>query len=628
MSTSTAHATETSSTSGHHEVTLSPNLKIVGIILAILSGFLIGSSFVFKKKGLLASQGDGKLGEGVGYLKSFMWWTGMIMMIVGEICNFAAYSFVEAIVVTPMGALSVVICAILSHFFLNESLTTFGAIGCALCIVGSVVIALNGPKEATVGQILEFQKLFLSPGFLVWGGVVIVASLVIIFYFAPKYGEKSMLWYISVCSLIGGLSVSCTTGLGAAIVTSVMGDNQFKHWFIYFLLIFVTITLITEIFYLNKALALFNTALVTPTYYVLFTSATLISSIVLFQGLKAPAQTIITLVMGFLTICLGITLLQMSKVDPTTLKLDRRSTILLQAARRPTELQEKSIAGFEDPGMDALRGGFGTVGSIIRARSMRKSMIAGGPSSSPAVEEWRQRHTYTSGGEESATSANQFLSSMQRHQLYDAPVPRQSTLTMETQSDDISLGQPKRGHKSIKFGNEDTRHFYPTPGQPGTVHRDSVRTEPYAMDSFPRDSYAKDPYAKDSYSKDSYSKDSYSKDSYSKDSYAKDSYAKDSYNSMEMPGSTFAAQQNMSPRVKGGPRPLPQASTDPFSDGRFRERNGSQSEEDERPEEVPLTASLNKSYPQRGDPDEYREESFGLVGAPTDSVKLVSPRRK
>ena len=36
---------------------------------------------------------------------------------------------------TPLGALSVVICAILSHFFLKESLTIFGSIGCALCIV-------------------------------------------------------------------------------------------------------------------------------------------------------------------------------------------------------------------------------------------------------------------------------------------------------------------------------------------------------------------------------------------------------------------------------------------------------------------------------------------------------------
>jgi len=69
--------------------------------------------------------------------------------------------------------------------------------------------------------------------------------------------------------------------------------------------------------------------------------------------------------MGFLTICLffphpnpqtegsslvglGITILQMSKVDPTTLKLDRRSTLLLQANRQHTELQEKSISGFEE----------------------------------------------------------------------------------------------------------------------------------------------------------------------------------------------------------------------------------------------------------------------------------------
>lgn len=35
-----------------------------------------------------------------------------------------------------------------------------------------------------------------------------------------------MLWYIMVCSMIGGLSVSVTTGLGSAIVTTAQGDNQ------------------------------------------------------------------------------------------------------------------------------------------------------------------------------------------------------------------------------------------------------------------------------------------------------------------------------------------------------------------------------------------------------------------
>ena len=42
----------------------------VGVVLAIGSGVLIGSSFVFKKKGLLSSQKGHVAGEGVAYLKS------------------------------------------------------------------------------------------------------------------------------------------------------------------------------------------------------------------------------------------------------------------------------------------------------------------------------------------------------------------------------------------------------------------------------------------------------------------------------------------------------------------------------------------------------------------------------
>jgi hypothetical protein len=75
-------------------------IQVVGIVLAVVSGVLIGSSFVFKKKGLLRSQAGQTAGEGVAYLKSVrlppfrfsplapkliqlrqqqvLWWTGMI----------------------------------------------------------------------------------------------------------------------------------------------------------------------------------------------------------------------------------------------------------------------------------------------------------------------------------------------------------------------------------------------------------------------------------------------------------------------------------------------------------------------------------------------------------------------
>ncbi len=58
---------------------------------------------------------------------------------------------------------------------------------------------------------------------------------------------------------------------------------------------------------------MFNAAIVTPTYYVYFTSTTIITSAVLFQGFKGTPTSIITVVNGFLTICSGVVLLQLSK---------------------------------------------------------------------------------------------------------------------------------------------------------------------------------------------------------------------------------------------------------------------------------------------------------------------------
>ncbi len=48
---------------------------------------------MIKKKGLIAAtrKAGNTAGEGHGYLKNWIWWTGMTLMIVGEICNFAAF---------------------------------------------------------------------------------------------------------------------------------------------------------------------------------------------------------------------------------------------------------------------------------------------------------------------------------------------------------------------------------------------------------------------------------------------------------------------------------------------------------------------------------------------------------
>ncbi|KAJ3474968.1 hypothetical protein NLG97_g9627 [Lecanicillium saksenae] len=342
------------------------SFKAIGISLAVGSGCFIGVSFVLKKVGLLKANEkyNEVAGEGYGYLKNFYWWSGMTLMILGEICNFVAYAFTDALLVTPLGALSVVITTVLSAIFLKERLSIVGKVACFLCIVGSVVIVLHAPESSSVGNIEQMQKYAITPGFLTYAGVIIVGSIFTAWYAGPRWGNKNMLVYISICSWVGGLSVVSTQGLGASIIAWIGGQPEYKHWFLWVLLVFVVCTLLTEIIYLNKALNLFNAAMVTPTYYVYFTSTTIITSAVLFQGFKAPAKDLVTIVMGFLVICSGVVLLQLSKsakdVPDTAVfrgDLDQIQTIAEQE-------QPES-----EPKADAIRGTAAIVRRISQARS-------------------------------------------------------------------------------------------------------------------------------------------------------------------------------------------------------------------------------------------------------------------
>lgn len=85
-------------------------------------------------------------------------------MVAGEAANFAAYAFAPAVLVTPLGALSVLIGSVLGTYFLNETLGLLGKIGCALCLVGSVVIVLHAPGDKDIENMNEMLHYALSPG--------------------------------------------------------------------------------------------------------------------------------------------------------------------------------------------------------------------------------------------------------------------------------------------------------------------------------------------------------------------------------------------------------------------------------------------------------------------------------
>lgn len=200
-------------------------------------------------------------------------------MVLGEIFNFAAYAFAPAILVTPLGALSVLIGAVLGSYVLHEELGTLGKLGSAICLIGAVIIVLHAPPDEeieTIDQILDYAiQPGTSPtdqipfhawvvtncaqGFLTYSIAVCIFAGVMIYKVGPVYGKKNPLVYLSICSTVGSVSVMAVKAFGIALKLTFAGHNQFTHPSTYVFMIITAVCILTQMNYFNKALSQFPT---------------------------------------------------------------------------------------------------------------------------------------------------------------------------------------------------------------------------------------------------------------------------------------------------------------------------------------------------------------------------------
>ncbi|XP_070773605.1 magnesium transporter NIPA4 isoform X2 [Enoplosus armatus] len=319
----------------------------LGLILALLSAFLIGGSVILKKKALLrlASNGQTRAGDGGhGYLKDWLWWGGLLTMGAGEACNFAAYMFAPATLVTPLGALSVLISAVLSSHLLGEVLNVVGKLGCLLCVLGSILLVIHAPQEQEVTSLQDMASKLLQPGFLVYMSAVLLLCAVLVLYFSPRVGRSNIFVYISICSLLGAFTVSSVKGLAIAINTVFDDVSVLASPLTWILLLTLIVSIITQVNYLNKSLDTFNTLMVYPIYYVLFTTVVLSTSIILFQEWRSMAAVdVVTTLGAFLVIVVGVGMLHLFRELQVTMK--QLTNQLSQPVEREGLAEEVSARG-------------------------------------------------------------------------------------------------------------------------------------------------------------------------------------------------------------------------------------------------------------------------------------------
>ncbi|RVD90288.1 uncharacterized protein DFL_001263 [Arthrobotrys flagrans] len=226
---------------------------------------------------------NGGMGSAPPYLRSKWWWTGIILMTIGECGNFLAYGFAPASIVSPLGVVALISNCLIAPLMLKEPFRRRDLLGVVIAIFGvAVVVSSSQPKEEklTPGQI--WWEISQTP-FEVYF-VITCTLIVVLLYLSGKHGSRFIIIDLGLVGLFGGYTALATKG-----VSSLLSSSLYKivTYPVFYLLVFILVlTAVLQIKYLNRSLQRFDSTQVIPTQFVLFNIFTVTGSAILYRDFE------------------------------------------------------------------------------------------------------------------------------------------------------------------------------------------------------------------------------------------------------------------------------------------------------------------------------------------------------
>ncbi|XP_046840405.1 NIPA-like protein 2 [Xenia sp. Carnegie-2017] len=253
----------------------------VGAVLAISGNLLISISMNLQKysHNQIATTDDS---DGKAYLRSKVWWFGIVLMVFGEIGNFSAYGFAPASLVAPLGTTTVIANAIIAVVFLGENFRLQDLFGISMAVVGAFLLVTFSTKETsepTAKQLMSYVRQ--------WSFVLYIFLEIVLFcgllYFQKRYCIENVFISLLLVAILGSVTVICAKGVSSMINLTFSGMNQLSHPLPYIMFILMVITSVAQVRFLNVAMKHYDATVVVPTNFVFFTISAILSGIMFYR---------------------------------------------------------------------------------------------------------------------------------------------------------------------------------------------------------------------------------------------------------------------------------------------------------------------------------------------------------
>lgn len=217
------------------------------------------------------------------YLRSPIWWLGIAMMVFGETGNFLAYGFAPASIVSPLGVVALISNCLIAPLLLKEKFRIRDGLGVLIAVAGCVVVVLSASSSNPKLTPEAIWDLVTTWEFETYLGITI-ALIIALVVASNKFGEKTILIDIGLVGLFGGYTALSTKGVASLLTYKIWRVITFP--ITYLLLAVLVFTAVMQIKYVNRALQRFNSTMVIPTQFVMFTISVIIGSAVLYRDFE------------------------------------------------------------------------------------------------------------------------------------------------------------------------------------------------------------------------------------------------------------------------------------------------------------------------------------------------------
>ncbi|XP_030073022.1 NIPA-like protein 2 isoform X2 [Microcaecilia unicolor] len=253
--------------------------NLLGVLLAILGNFLISISLNLQKYAhlRLAYRADQRT-----YIKSKLWWCGILLMGIGELGNFAAYGFAPVILIAPLGCTSVIGSSVISLLFLQETLRASDLIGGTVAVTGTyllVTFSTNATEELTG---VKIQQYVVRWEFLLYLILEIIIFCVLLYFYKIK-DKKHIVIVLMLVALLASATVISVKAVSSLLVVTVKGKMQLTYPIFYAMLVVMISSCIFQVKFLSQARQLYSSTEVLPINFVFFTTSAIIAGIAFYD---------------------------------------------------------------------------------------------------------------------------------------------------------------------------------------------------------------------------------------------------------------------------------------------------------------------------------------------------------